>query len=162
MAKLAHVRSYKELIVYRKARALAKDIFELTKTFPREERFALTDQVRRSSRAIGAQIAEAWGKRRYERHFISKLTDADGEQMETQHWLGVAFDCGYLDKETERAFSLRCEEIGRMLGSMIAKAGMFCNPDALPSFREPGPIYHVSSELANFFLPAGDAAETEY
>ena len=63
---------------------------EISKNFPREELFALTDQIRRSSRAIGAQLAEAWGKRRYEKHFISKLTDADAEQMETQHWIGIA------------------------------------------------------------------------
>ena len=152
MAKLAHVRSYKELIVYRKARALAKEIFELTKTFPREERFALTDQGRRSSRAIGAQIAEAWGKRRYEKHFISKLTDADGEQLETQHWLGIAFDCGYLDSSTERQLTARCEEIGRMLASMVAKASLFCNPDALPAFREPAPSYYTTADLADFFI----------
>ena len=152
MTKLAHVRSYKELIVYRKARALAKEIFELTKTFPREERFALTDQVRRSSRAIGAQIAEAWGKRRYEKHFISKLTDADGEQMETQHWLGVARDCGYINRTTEQQLIARCEEIGRMLGSMMAKASLFCNPDALPVFREPAPNYHTAADFADYFI----------
>ena len=164
MARLAYVRSYKDLIVYRKARALANDIFQLTKTFPREERFSLTDQVRRSSRAIGAQIAEAWGKRRYEKHFISKLTDADGEQMETQHWLGVAYDCGYIDKDTERALILRCEEIGRMLGSMIAKASVFCNPEALSTFREPGPSYHTASDLTEFFIPPDDPnpPETEH
>jgi four helix bundle protein len=163
MARLAYVRSYKDLIVYRKSRALATDIFHLTKTFPREERFALTDQVRRSSRAIGAQIAEAWGKRRYEKHFISKLTDADGEQMETQHWLGVAYDCGYIDKDTERSLISRCEEIGRMLGSMIAKASVFCNPEALSSFREPGPVYQATSDMAEFFISSPDAPpETEY
>ena len=152
MTKLAHVRSYKELIVYRKSRALAKDIFELTKTFPREERYSLIDQVRRSSRSVGAQVAEAWGKRRYEKHFISKLTDADGEQMETQHWLGVARDCGYIDRTTEQQLIAQCEEIGRMLGSMIAKASLFCNPAALTAFREPEPNYHIAAELADYFI----------
>jgi four helix bundle protein len=66
------------------------------RAFPKEETFSLTDQIRRSSRSIGANIAEAWAKRRYERHFVCKLTDADGEQMETQHWIGTALDCGYL------------------------------------------------------------------
>jgi four helix bundle protein len=77
---------------------LAKAVFEASKTFPREEAYSLTDQGRRASRSIGAQIAEAWAKRRYARHFASKLTDADGEQLETQHWLIMAFDCGYLSE----------------------------------------------------------------
>ncbi len=85
MSRLPYVRTFRDLIVYQKARALANRIFEISKTFPRKERYALTDQIRRSSRAIGAQIAETWAKRRYEKHFISKLTDADGEQQETQH-----------------------------------------------------------------------------
>jgi len=152
MSKLAYARSYKELIVYRKARLLARDIFELTKTFPREEQFALTDQVRRSSRSIGAQIAEAWGKRRYEKHFISKLTDADGEQMETQHWLGVAYDCGYIKKETGLTLVSQCEEIGKMLGSMMDKAHIFCRPEAITALREPDPVYYTSSDLSDFFI----------
>ena len=90
MRKAYHAHCFKDLLVYQKAREVAKSIFEISKNFPREELFALTDQIRRSSRAIGAQLAEAWGKRRYEKHFISKLTDADAEQMETQHWIGIA------------------------------------------------------------------------
>ena len=85
MGELQYANSYKELIVYQKARQLARDIFELSKTFPREETYSLIDQIRRSSRSIGAQLAEAWAKRRYEKHFISKLTDANGEQQETLH-----------------------------------------------------------------------------
>jgi four helix bundle protein len=92
---MEHANSFKELVVYQKARDLAKSVFEITKTFPKEEMYSLTDQIRRSSRSIGAQIAEAWSKRRYERHFISKLTDADAEQLETQHWIIVAQDCEY-------------------------------------------------------------------
>lgn len=84
---MEYVKSFRELEVYRLARQLSKEIFEISKTFPKEEMYSLTDQVRRSSRSIGGQIAEAWGKRRYEKHFISKLTDADGEQLETQHWI---------------------------------------------------------------------------
>jgi four helix bundle protein len=85
MSSLPHAESFRDLIVYQKARQLSKEIFQVTKSFPREETYSLTDQIRRSSRSIGAQIAEAWAKRRYEKHFLSKLTDADGEQQETQH-----------------------------------------------------------------------------
>lgn len=95
MAKLAYAKSHRNLIVYRKSRALASEIFDITKKFPKEETYSLTDQIRRSSRSVGDQIAEAWGKRLYERHFTSKLTDADAEQLETQHWIEIAFDCGY-------------------------------------------------------------------
>jgi four helix bundle protein len=85
MSSLPHAGSYRELIVYQKARQLAREIFHLSKQFPKEEMYALTDQIRRSSRSIGAQIAESWGKRRYEKHFVSKLTDAVSEQYETEH-----------------------------------------------------------------------------
>jgi len=88
MSKLGHAESFRDLVVYKNARKLAKSIFELTKSFPKEEMYSLTDQVRRSSRSVGAQIAEAWAKRRYKKHFVSKLADADGEQQETQHWIG--------------------------------------------------------------------------
>lgn len=79
MSDLAHAQSFRDLIVYQKCRALAKEIKETSQSFPRDEKFSLIDQVRRSSRAIGASIAESWAKRRYEKHFISKLTDSDGE-----------------------------------------------------------------------------------
>ena len=78
---MEHAKSYKELEVYKLARQLSKEIYEITKGFPKEEMYSLTDQIRRSSRSVGAQIAEAWAKRKYEKHFISKLTDADGEQQ---------------------------------------------------------------------------------
>jgi four helix bundle protein len=84
MSELPYVKSFRELLVYQKARHMAREIFQITKMFPQEEMYALTDQMRRSSRSTGAQIAEAWVKRRYEKHFLSKLTDADGEQQETQ------------------------------------------------------------------------------
>ena len=116
-------------MVYKKARSVAGEIFELTKGFPREEMYSLTDQVRRSSRSIGAQIAEAWGKRRYEKHFISKLTDADGEQLETQHWIDTAGDCGYLSSVQGGKLNDDLSEIGRMLSSMISKAKQFCSTD---------------------------------
>jgi len=127
MSELVHAKSFRDLIVYKKARAVATRIFELSKTFPKEELYSLTDQVRRSSRSIGAQIAEAWGKRRYEKHFVSKLTDADGEQMETQHWIETAEDCGYLSSSQAIEIKDELSEIGRMLHSMMSKADQFCS-----------------------------------
>lgn len=124
---LKHADSYKELVVYQKAKSAANDIYQVTKSFPKEEMYSLTDQVRRSSRSIGAQIAEAWGKRRYKKHFISKLTDADAEQLETQHWIEVAKDCGYLTSEQVQELILKLSEVGRMIFSMINKANLFCS-----------------------------------
>lgn len=128
MTELPHVESFRDLTVYKKTRQLSLEIFQVTKSFPKEEMFSLTDQIRRSSRSIGAQIAEAWAKRRYPKHFISKLTDADGEQQETQHWLIISADCGYLTEKQLAIYSEKCAEIGRLLGGMIAKAELFCNP----------------------------------
>ena len=85
-----HANSFRDLEVYQLARKLSLDIFKYSRNFPKEERYSLTDQIRRSSRSVGAQIAEAWAKRRYKKHFISKLTDADGEQQETRHWIETA------------------------------------------------------------------------
>ena len=115
--------------VYRRQRTLAKEVFRCSKDFPKEERYALTDQLRRSSRSIGAQIAEAWAKRLYPKHFVSKLTDADGEQLETQHWLTEASDCEYLTQQDASRLLGLCEEIGRMLGSMMRKAEAFASND---------------------------------
>ena len=126
MERPGYAKSFRDLVVYQKARSVAKAIFDVTKSFPREEMYSLTDQIRRSSRSIGAQIAEAWAKRRYEKHFISKLTDADGEQQETQHWVDTAEDCGYLEKEEAEKLNADLNEIGRMLNSMIDKANQFC------------------------------------
>lgn len=116
------------MLAYKLAHELTQRIFEHTKKFPKEETYALTDQVRRSFRSNGANIAEAWAKRRYEKHFISKLTDADGEQQETQHWIETAVDCHYLTvKEANQLLDL-CRRIGQLLGGMINKANQFCNP----------------------------------
>jgi four helix bundle protein len=121
-----YARSFKELRVYRKAREGSRAIFKLSKAFPKEEMYSLTDQARRAARSVGAQIAEAWGKRRYEKHFVSKLTDA--EQMETQHRVGEALDCGYISEAEATQLNSALEEIGRMLNSMIEKADQFCGP----------------------------------
>ncbi len=127
MSALAHAKSFGDLEVYKRARTVAKKIFTLSRTFPKEEIYSLTDQVRRSSRSIGAQIAEAWAKRRYEKHFVSKLSDADGEQLETQHWIETAEDCGYLSPAQAAEVNDELSEIGRMLNSMMSKAGQFCS-----------------------------------
>src|SRR5262249_40460277 len=130
MPELQHVTSFRELIVYQKARQASRLVFELSKSFPKEETYAMTDQIRRASRSIGAQIAEAWGKRRYERHFVSKLTDADAEQLETQHWIETANESGYVTAEQRDRVLGLLSEVGRMLNSMIAKADQFCGrPD---------------------------------
>ena len=130
MSDLQHAKSFRDLIVHQKARKVAQMVFELSKVFPKEEAYSLTDQIRRASRAIGAQIAEAWGNRLYERHFVSKLTDADTEPLETQHWTDVAFDCGYLTPDQQSIVLVNLSEIGKMLHSMIAKANQFCGPMA--------------------------------
>src|SRR5437763_565054 len=128
----SYARSFTELIVYQKAKLVSKTVFQFSKHFPKEEMYSLTDQIRRASRSIGAQIAEAWAKRRYEKHFVSKLTDADAEQMETQHWVSEALDCGYLSPTDAAQLNSALVEIGRMLNSMIEKSDSFC--------RSPGAI----------------------
>ena len=142
MSKLAYVKSFRDLVVYKKARQLSLEIFRVSKSFPKEETYSLTDQIRRSSRSIGAQIAEAWAKRRYEKHFVSKLTDADGEQQETRHWLDTAADCGYLTQSQVTSLDEKCTEIGRLLGGMIAKADLFCG-SAPKAIRETAVEYFV-------------------
>ena len=115
------MRSYTELDVYRKADAVARQVFELSLRFPAEERYALTDQVRRPSRSIGAHLAEAWGKRLYRRYFINKLSDAAAEQLETEHWLHTAATCGYISADEKDEPTEKLAEIGRMLHGMIQK-----------------------------------------
>lgn len=127
---LPFAKSFRELIVYQRQRVLVLRVFEVSKSFPAEERYALTDQMRRASRSIGAQIAEAWAKRDYERHFVSKLSDADAEQQETQHWIETAADCGYLETSIRDELPAFCAEIGRMLRSMRDRADDFCPTSA--------------------------------
>lgn len=147
--QLKYVKHFKDLEVYKRQRELAKEVFALTQCFPVEEKYSLTDQIRRSSRSIGAQIAEAWAKRLYPRHFISKLTDADGEQLETQHWLIEASDCGYLDGTRGQRLTGLCEEIGRMLGSMIHKAESFSGQDCVLREEPPAYLIHDSCETTH-------------
>jgi four helix bundle protein len=123
---MIYVKSFRDLEVYKLAREVSKEIYLLSKGFPAEERFSLTDQMRRSSRFVGAQIAESWAKRRYESHFISKLTDADSEQLETQHWLEISLECNYISEIQSQTLIHKNESIGRMLQSMIDKSSDFC------------------------------------
>ncbi len=145
MSGLAHAQSFRDLIVYKKSRQLQQEIFNLTKSFPRDENFSLSDQIRRSSRSIGANLAEAWAKRRYEKHFISKLTDSDGEQLETQHWIETALDCGYIDQSISSELIGKCLEIGRMLGGMTEKSELFCG-ESSKTIREESAKYIVTTE----------------
>lgn len=119
------LQSADDLIVYRKAYALAMKIFDISKRFPAEERFALTSQIRRSSRSVCQNLKEAWAKRRYEAHFLSKLTDCDGENDETDTCLDFAKDCGYITEEEYKEMVADCTEVGRMLGAMIREPQKF-------------------------------------
>ena len=121
------IESFRDLIVYRRAFELQQEIFELTKRFPKEELYSLTDQIRRSSRSIGGNIAEAWQKRRYVAHFVSKLSDSDGEQAETQHWVDTSLACEYISGEQHKQLLEKCKEIGRMLGKMMKEPEKWCS-----------------------------------
>lgn len=119
------VTHFTELNVYKKSFELAGRVFVISKRWPSEERYSLTDQVRRAARSVGAQISESWGKRRYEAHFVSKLTDADSENHEIEHWLLTALRDGYLtEAEVNELIEVK-REVGRMLGSMIQNPGPF-------------------------------------
>ena len=116
------VKVHKDLIVYQKAFSAAMDIYHLSKSFPKEETYSLTDQIRRSSRSVNANITEAWRKRRYEKSFISKLNDADGEAAETQNWLDFAFACDYISEEKYVDLYKKYDEILGMLVSMTVNS----------------------------------------
>lgn len=120
------IESFRDLRIYKKAFELQKEIFALTKKFPKEELYSLTDQIRRSSRSIGANIAEAWQKRRYIAHFVSKLTDVDGELAETQHWLDTSLACDYISTEDHKILLEKYKEVGKMLGKMLHEPEKWC------------------------------------
>ncbi len=113
------VRSAKELTVYVRAYELAMLIFQVSRSFPPEERFALIGQIRRSSRSVCMNLREAWAKRRYPAHFLSKLSDCDGENSETDTSLDFALDCGYITLRQHQDLSSRCTEIEKMVGAML-------------------------------------------
>jgi len=118
-------RGYRDLKVFELAYRLALEIHEVTRGFPSEERYALVDQIRRSSRSVPANLAEAWKKRRYGKAFVSKLIDCAGEAGETEVWLDFSRDFGYLDADNHQALLNRYDEVSRMLSGMIEKASKF-------------------------------------
>jgi four helix bundle protein len=149
-------RTFRDLRVYQLARAASLEIFEASKSFPREERFSLTDQVRRSSRATKAMISEAWGRRRYKAVFIGKIDEALGEATETQSWLDDAFDCGYLEPSHFEKMDTDWRLIAAMLARMIDRASDFCK-------NAPNTDYRVKEELSfwdDLFVGDSDARGT--
>ena len=119
------MRGHRDLKVFQLAYKLAMQIFHESKTFPKEERYSLTDQIRRSSPSVATNIAEGFRKRRYPNMFVSKLADSDGEASETQVWLDFALDCGYIVRERYDELTAGYEDVGRMLGAMIAHTEKF-------------------------------------
>ena len=117
------IRTHKDLKVYQLAFEAAMEILEITKSFPREERYSLVDQMRRSSRSVAANISEAFRKRRYEKAFISKLSDSEGEAAETQVWLDFSLSCKYIDKQTHDMLFDKYDHIIAMIVNMINQPG---------------------------------------
>jgi four helix bundle protein len=120
-------QQFRDLETYQKVRIQAKYIFKLTRRFPKEETYSLTDQIRRSSRAVGALIAEAWARRRYEAAFVNKLNQALAEAMETQSWLDAAYDCDYIDADTHDTLDTEWQRIGGKINRMIQQSDRFCH-----------------------------------
>jgi four helix bundle protein len=119
-------KGVKDLEVYKAAFDVQQQIFKMTKTFPKEEMYSLTDQIRRSSRSIGANLSEAWAKRRYPAHFVSKLSDSDGETEETIHWLETSFECEYISPEERDDLVAKCQHISGMLNKMMDSPDSWC------------------------------------
>jgi four helix bundle protein len=119
-------RGFRDLIVYQKSYQLSIEISNQTKSFPIDEKYSLIDQIRRSSRSVSANIAEAWAKRQYVKAFVSKLSDCLGEASETEVWLSMSFDLGYIDKYNHDVLITKCTEVQKMLNSMIKNPEKFC------------------------------------
>lgn len=111
--------SYKDLLAFKKAFTLAMKIFEISKRFPKEETYSLTDQIRRSSRSVCTNFAEAFRRKKYPAHFLSKLTDSDAENAETDVWLDFAFECKYTTDKEHKELKIDHDEVGRLLGDII-------------------------------------------
>jgi four helix bundle protein len=120
------ISSFRELRAYQAARSLAQNLFEESKGWPKDEVYSLTSQIRRSSRSVGAALAEAWAKRSYPAHFLSKLTDADAELQEVCHWIETATECNYFTPAQEAELLKNVKEIGGMIGTMMLKYESFC------------------------------------
>lgn len=110
---------FQDLLAYKKSCSLAMEIYEVSKKFPREEKYSLTDQIRRSSRSVSANIAESYAKRRYPKHFISKLTDGDGENLETQTWLEFSLSCKYINLEEFKILFEQTVQVAKLIHYMI-------------------------------------------
>ena len=123
---MSKIESFKDLIVYKKAYKLAMNIFEISKSFPKEEKYSLIDQIRRSSRSVTSCIAESWSKRRYEKSFVNKLTDSLGEENETEVWLDYSKDCKYIQTEVHKNLLSEYDEVRKMLISMINNTDKWC------------------------------------
>jgi len=123
---MSKIESFKDLIVYHKAYKLAMEIFEISKSFPKEEKYSLTDQIRRSSRAVTSCIAESWARRRYEKSFVSKLIDSLGEEFETETWLDYSHDCKYISNADHVRLLQEYNEVKKMLISMINNPSKWC------------------------------------
>jgi four helix bundle protein len=124
---MSNYKGFRDLIVYQKSYKLAMEIFEITKSFPKEEKYSLVDQIRRSSRSVPANIAEAWVKRKYPKSFISKLLDSLAEEAETEVWIDMSKDCKYIDDQLHNSLLERYQEVAKMLNSMINTPEKFCN-----------------------------------
>src|SRR6266481_8561402 len=148
---MAIAKSFRDLNVYRQARETAQKIFELSRQFPTEERYSLTDHIRRSSRAVKAMIAEAWGRRRYKAVFVSKLDEALGEATETQSWLDDARDTEYLSPEEFNALDSKCISIGQMLSRMIDRADDFCKHSPGTDYRALPRVQETESTSEEWF-----------
>lgn len=123
--KIKKSMDFKDLLAYQKSFELAMAIFEISKSFPKEEKYSLTDQIRRSSRSVPANIAESYRKRKYVKHFISKLTDSDAENSETSVWLDFAFECNYISYETLLELNSKSIEVGKILNFMMQNPSKF-------------------------------------
>jgi len=122
---MAIIRGFRDLIVYQKSYKLSMEIFHLSAKFPKEERYSLTDQIRRSSRSVPTNIAEAWAKRIYVKHFVSKLSDSLAEEYETEVWLDYSRDCNYITLEIHSHLMSEYDEVRKMLISMINNPSKF-------------------------------------
>jgi four helix bundle protein len=117
--------SFTDLLAFKKSSSLAMKIFEVSKSFPKEEKYSLIDQIRRSSRSVSANISEAYRKRQYPKHFVSKLSDSDAENSETLTWLLFALECNYVDNNTFKNLSEENQEVGKLINYMINNPGKF-------------------------------------
>ena len=157
------IKSFRELDVYRLSAEASSRVFQMTKTFPREEMYSLTDQIRRSARAVGAMIAEGWGRRRYRAVFINKLDEAIGETHESQAWLDTAKAAGYIAVETHKELDAIFQRIGAMLNRMIDRADDFCKFASDTDYRTKQPVHtqspsdHIESRLTSHQSRGGRA-----